>query len=101
MKYNKDKKNCLLKEVELCPLGLPDRKLCYKNSVDMQKCLERLVYVIGVMSLSFITSIYIAIVLNKEIDVKQEKRLIAEKLESKFDNCYIKSFTGMIDVCVI
>jgi hypothetical protein len=72
MKYNKDKKNCLLKEVELCPLGLPDRKLCYKNSVDMQKCLERLVYVIGVMSLSFITSIYIAIVLNKEIDVKQE-----------------------------
>jgi hypothetical protein len=53
------------------------------------------------MSLSFITSIYIATVLNKEIDVKQEKRLIAEKLESKFGNYYIKSFTEMIDVCVI
>ena len=62
-------------------------------------CRARTAY--SVMSLSFITSIYIAIVLNKEIDVKQEKRLIAEKLESKFDNYYIKSFTGMIDVCVI
>ena len=42
MKYNKDKKKFLLKVVELCPLGLPDRKLCYKNSVDMQKCLRKI-----------------------------------------------------------
>ena len=73
MKYNKDK---LFFIKGSSTLSFMFGRLWSKNSVDMQKYL-RLVYVRGVMSLSFITSIYISLVLNKETEVKREQRLIA------------------------